>query len=674
MNNHEPVYIRHLSYCNTGPIASLEIEAPFDAQGNPKPIVLVGENGAGKSTVLSNITDSFLEIGGLAFDNVLQQSGLGHQYYKSISSQQIKIGTQYQVARIEYTNNKSYIFKAGNLSYEQYKELSNVISSELDWEDDPNFKKCSFSKKEVEDIFGSQVICSFLSNRYEKPSWMGDLYHLGSNRIGPTVSEKWSGKIRNNILVEECKDDTLSWLMDVIVDSRTDIKNSDGKLEIAHNPSIDNTLLFGQARLNIEKILSAIVGRPVYFDIAYRNAGASRFRIKEEGTDADVCLSFDSLSTGQIVLFELFATIIRYADNNDINSSLNLDRIKGIVAIDEIDLHLHAKLQRDVLPRLIKMFPGVQFIFSTHSPLLLLGLERELGADGYLLIELPTGNAISPEGFKEFELAYDTYISTNRYIQSVREHLESEHSIPLVITEGTTDWRILEKVQSEIQKSRPELFRHNFKYLKHSAKCESDEEFEMEMGDSALVNICKTLSSFPLDRHGIIIAIFDRDNSNALRFTSSESFCSHGNGVYSFALPVPSHRESNPDISIEQLLEDSTMLQFVECEDGISRRLHTSNEFDSFGRCTADSGSCLFAKGNVVSKDHTKVIDGGNIKLVSSDTTSKTNYALSKIAFAKAVVSGDIPLTQNDIDSFIPIFQTIQSILKDALSESGACD
>ena len=45
----------------------------------------------------------------------------------------------------------------------------------------------------------------------------------------------------------------------------------------------------------------------------------------------------------------------------------------GIVLIDEIDLHLHPKLQRVVLKRLNNIFKNVQFIVSTHSPNVILG-------------------------------------------------------------------------------------------------------------------------------------------------------------------------------------------------------------------------------------------------------------------------------------------------------------
>ncbi|MEA5603392.1 AAA family ATPase [Nostoc sp. UHCC 0252] len=40
----------------------------------------------------------------------------------------------------------------------------------------------------------------------------------------------------------------------------------------------------------------------------------------------------------------------------------------GIVLIDEIELHLHPKWQRDIIPALTKTFPHCQFIVTTHSP------------------------------------------------------------------------------------------------------------------------------------------------------------------------------------------------------------------------------------------------------------------------------------------------------------------
>jgi len=41
---------------------------------------------------------------------------------------------------------------------------------------------------------------------------------------------------------------------------------------------------------------------------------------------------------------------------------------EAVVLVDEIDLHLHPKWQRDLVPTLSKIFPNVQFIVTTHSP------------------------------------------------------------------------------------------------------------------------------------------------------------------------------------------------------------------------------------------------------------------------------------------------------------------
>lgn len=49
----------------------------------------------------------------------------------------------------------------------------------------------------------------------------------------------------------------------------------------------------------------------------------------------------------------------------------NLKEVKGVVIIDEIEQHLHPKLQSEILPSLKDNFPHVQFIVATHSPLVL---------------------------------------------------------------------------------------------------------------------------------------------------------------------------------------------------------------------------------------------------------------------------------------------------------------
>ena len=62
--------------------------------------------------------------------------------------------------------------------------------------------------------------------------------------------------------------------------------------------------------------------------------------------------------------------------------------IRGIVLVDEIDLHLHPQWQRTVVPTLARALPCLQLVFTSHSPLVvgslqsgnLLVLDEENGA------------------------------------------------------------------------------------------------------------------------------------------------------------------------------------------------------------------------------------------------------------------------------------------------------
>lgn len=49
---------------------------------------------------------------------------------------------------------------------------------------------------------------------------------------------------------------------------------------------------------------------------------------------------------------------------------------ESIVLVDEIDLHLHPAWQRDIISFLSKAFPNVQFIVTTHSPLVIQSMNE----------------------------------------------------------------------------------------------------------------------------------------------------------------------------------------------------------------------------------------------------------------------------------------------------------
>ncbi len=50
---------------------------------------------------------------------------------------------------------------------------------------------------------------------------------------------------------------------------------------------------------------------------------------------------------------------------------------KGLILIDEIDLHLHPKWQRHVVNDLKNAFPNIQFVVTTHSPFIVQSLKSD---------------------------------------------------------------------------------------------------------------------------------------------------------------------------------------------------------------------------------------------------------------------------------------------------------
>lgn len=117
---------------------------------------------------------------------------------------------------------------------------------------------------------------------------------------------------------------------------------------------------------------------------------------------------------------------------------MKLDEIRGIVVIDEIELHLHTDLQHDILPNLISLFPQVQFIITTHSPLFLLGMRKFMGEDKFQIIEMPSGQIISAERFSEFQESFNNYKNTEKFESELIAWM-LEETKPMVLTEGETD-------------------------------------------------------------------------------------------------------------------------------------------------------------------------------------------------------------------------------------------
>ena len=57
--------------------------------------------------------------------------------------------------------------------------------------------------------------------------------------------------------------------------------------------------------------------------------------------------------------------------------SLNPLEEEAVILIDELDLHLHPKWQKEIVADLKRTFPNSQFIVSTHSPFIVQSLDAD---------------------------------------------------------------------------------------------------------------------------------------------------------------------------------------------------------------------------------------------------------------------------------------------------------
>ena len=91
----------------------------------------------------------------------------------------------------------------------------------------------------------------------------------------------------------------------------------------------------------------------------------------------DVELEVSQLSGGEKSLFALVSDIARRLAIANPISNDPLAEGTGIVLIDEIDLHLHPRWQRKIVKKLCEIFPKIQFIITTHSPLIISSIKSE---------------------------------------------------------------------------------------------------------------------------------------------------------------------------------------------------------------------------------------------------------------------------------------------------------
>lgn len=166
-------------------------------------------------------------------------------------------------------------------------------------------------------------------------------------------------------------------------------------------------------------------------------------------------------------------------------------------------------------------------------------------------------------------------------------------------------------------------------------------------GDQQLLNSAKTLSGINHEMPMPIIYLFDRDNPEILKkvLENQDQVKDWGNGVFSWAIPLPNHRNPEEPICIEMLYPD----EILQLKDAEGRRLYLKSEFEQVsGWLVAEEVHCTNIKSRSL--------------VIEEAYRGKQKVSLSKTNFAEMIKARQTPFQAISFESFKSIFEMLNQI------------
>ena len=662
-------------FINRAPFEHLELD--FKEKGIN---VLTAINGKGKTTILSHIVDAFYELARPNFENEFE--GKSNKYYR-ISSSIFNLNLSLPSFVYFVFNNDGdrwdYIDIRNECSENDY-EANISIDNKIPYNEfsqelkvGKNVKKwCNSAQKDsVIKLFNQNLLTFFPSYRYESPGYLSDTY---SFKIEHKIESGYSGFLTNPLRVI-CQFKVLAnWLLDVVLD---EVRQSQKLLSIGNqllplikkNNANVNSIIeeneipkdvllklislssYSQQEVlkNINQVISNLLSskypqRLLKVGVGDRAQGGTRINIVDASDETVVYPSIFNMSSGEKALVSIFVELLRQMDN----LRIKINDISGIVLIDEIDKNLHISMQHEILPKLLNMFPNVQFIVTSHSPFLIMGLAHDAQERAHI-IDLDNDGLVcelaNNEQFKELcsLVISEDQVFANRYID-LKSKMKTVNK-PVVISEGKTDWKHFKAALN------------HFKELGEYTDLDVEIlEYDFDFGDSKLHTLLNQYKMFP--HRYKVIGIFDCDEDNGKKIHKAGGIREYGNNVWGLSIPVPEFRSYNTEgISIEFLYKDDV----IKCADVDGRRLYVTSEFNENGRLKTNPHIGVVNIYDVIKNllpSQEKVLADGVIDI------NGNSLALSKEQFAKNILYKNDGFENVDFEGFRAVFDRLMDILQ----------
>lgn len=423
-------FIEKMIFHNRAPFKHLELNF------KDKDIIMLNAvNGGGKTTVLSHIVDAFYEMARNYYPGEFEGRQLS--FYRVSSSVFNLNSSEASFVYIRFNldgEQIDYLDVRDKTTDEYYNEAISIenkipfsaFSSRLELNDNIKIFSSNLDKQKAKIVFEQNVATYFPSYRFEYPGYLNNVY---KTPLKFDCDSKVDGYLPNPIEVITDLPNLANWLMDVVLDWQ--IYKRTQKVAVGNDKTIDIDAT--PEFLRIFNSINSIINQTLYnkkgtlrLGIGKRSNPGQRISVMLDSQDGQSLTYYPSIfniSAGEACIITMFGEILHQADNLG-----KFSDISGIVIIDEVDKHLHIKLQKEILPRLFDLFPNIQFILSSHSPFVSMGLANHLPLRSKI-IDLSSGEGIeiSPRENPLYEEVYQMMLSENEQYKKMYESLKSSH-------------------------------------------------------------------------------------------------------------------------------------------------------------------------------------------------------------------------------------------------------
>jgi predicted ATP-binding protein involved in virulence len=376
-----------------------------ELQLNGKCTVIFGINGTGKTSILKSINLLYANIINL----IVNRKELRQNY--NISLEDIKYGKS--KTKIE----ADFILNGSTISYER----SMVRKTGKRTHDIENLKKIatSFQDKYINDEHQENI-----------PIFV----NYGTNRLVLEVPLRI--RTRHEFDIYSAFDKAI----ENRIDFRTFFEWFRGQEDYENECKVENKS-FEYKDKSLEAVKNAML---VMLEGCTNLRVARKPRLEMKIDKNGISLNVTQLSDGEKCTMALFGDLARRL--SIANPMLDNPLLgEGVVLIDEVDLHMHPSWQRIVLGKLRETFPNIQFIITTHSPLVL----SEVGEDFNIFLMKNNGVSNEVERFRRLD-GFDTNYILEEFMETKSMNVNTEKLIDEIY--DLIDNKVYDEAENKVRK------------------------------------------------------------------------------------------------------------------------------------------------------------------------------------------------------------------------------